>query len=284
MPAIKPTVSYEWAKSFGALKLNPPAKQLDFGWTTSNDLITGVLPKPILQYYNGWNFGVYEWLSYLEQKTDETISLPSAGQVSDYLLKTDGSSNFSWSYVNSLPFSGQVADYFLAATSPTAMTWQAARFVPSDSTAGYVLKMTSASTYGWTSLQTSDVRTVALIFADYGTATLSTAGNDDKIFSTQTGKVVTFTADLLVLSTSATYGGETRISTGLPSPLNATAVNVSITGIPFLEFTVQARINAGVNWISLYKFEYGDTLDLSSGIPSGTTNFKITVSGSYIAA
>jgi hypothetical protein len=258
MPAIKPIdSSVEWAKESIALKLNPPTKVLQFGWTTSNDLISGIPQKPILQYENGWKYGVYQWVDYLEDKTDEHLAIPTSGQVNGYLLQTNGSSVFSWN--NS-------------------------RQVPADSATENVLKMTTPSTYGWQAFapSASVTSTATVVFSQTGTATLGT-GADRIVNVKKINDLVTFNANILVASLSASFTGEMRITGLIHFAKYHSAVNITVNGIPGLEFSVQAKIQAGTNYVCLYRYLYGDTENLSTGIPSGTTNIRINVSGSFIS-
>jgi hypothetical protein len=228
--AIKPLTEYKWALSSSALKTQPTDVIQNYGWTTSNGLISGTPEKPVLQYENGWRNNVYQWLSYLEQKTDETIPVPVAGQVANYFLKTDGASNFSWS-----PF----------------------REVPANSTDGFFLRMISPTTYGWDSVITSGQITATYVLGS-GSALLSTFPGSDKIYWYRIGNMVFFCCRL-VMNTKSASGGTLSIN-GLPFPA---AVNTSVAiATDYTEFTIdygyQARIRAGSSAIEIVDFQDGE--------------------------
>jgi len=82
--ATKPTISVKWADGASALKINTSIKQQDWGWTTSNNTITGTPEKPILQYENGWRYAVWQWVKYLDEKTTE-IAPPATGKDGQFL-------------------------------------------------------------------------------------------------------------------------------------------------------------------------------------------------------
>ena len=63
----RPTDEVEWASSGTALKLPVNGTQKDRGWDTSDGTVAGVPEKPILQYQNGWQNGVYNWINYYDQ-------------------------------------------------------------------------------------------------------------------------------------------------------------------------------------------------------------------------
>jgi hypothetical protein len=228
--AIKPLTEYKWALSSSALKTQPTDVIKNYGWTTSNDLLSGTPEKPVLQYENGWRNNVYQWLSYLEQKTDETIAIPTTGQVANYFLKTDGLSNFTWSTF---------------------------RTVPADSTTGYFLTMTSPTTYGWTSIVTSGETTAAYVLGS-GSAVLSTFPGSDKIYWYRIGNMVYFCCRL-VMNTKSSSGGTLFIS-GLPFPA---AVNTAVAiATDYTEYTIdygwQARIRSGSSAIEIVAFQDGE--------------------------
>jgi hypothetical protein len=230
MPAIKPVgASVEWAKESTALKVNPPSKVVQYGWTTSNGLFSGTPERPALQYENGWRDNVYKWISYLEEKSDENVSVPTTGQSSDYFLKTNGSSVFSWSAI---------------------------RQVPADSTTGYFLTMTSPTTYGWASVITNGQAT-ATVATGAGSVTLSNVGNANQFIWYKVGSVVFFSSRLVVSSTSAPSG--TLIMNGLPnSSVDATPVSIAIdyTGSSVM-VQYAARINAGTSSIQIFSNDSG---------------------------
>lgn len=64
--AIKPTDSAEWATDSASLKLEPTAKMLTHGWTTSDDTLSGTPPKPTFQHQNGWNYNVSLWIDWID--------------------------------------------------------------------------------------------------------------------------------------------------------------------------------------------------------------------------
>jgi hypothetical protein len=82
--ATKPTISVKWADGASALKINTSIKQQDWGWTTSNNTISGTPEKPILQYENGWRYAVWQWVKYLDEKTTE-IAPPATGKDGQFL-------------------------------------------------------------------------------------------------------------------------------------------------------------------------------------------------------
>lgn len=283
MPAVKPGTNYSWAISSDAFKYNPPTKQLNYGWTTSNDLMTGTPQKPIMQYDNGWRYGIYQWIKYFEDHTDEKFTLPLTGQTNNYFLKTNGSSVFSWAAVSQIPTSGQVNGYFLRTNGSSVFTWSAVNAVPADSTVGYILKMTGASTYAWAPVYTSGSVTATMTFGTAGTATLSASGNDRTIFWHRVGNIVTFNCSLLASSFTNPHTGTTKI-VGLPyAALYAAAVNVAIDCPTTLtSYFYQARMEEGSADISLFTFEFGDSFAFAQAIPNGTTNIIIRLSGTYV--
>jgi hypothetical protein len=230
MPAIKPVgTSVEWASESTALKVNPPSKVLQYGWTTSNGLVSGTPERPALQYENGWRNNVYKWISYLEEKSDENISVPTTGQSSNYFLKTNGSSVFSWGSI---------------------------REVPADSTTGFFLTMTSPTTYGWTSIITNGQAT-ASVATGAGSVTLNNVGSSNQLVWYKVGSVVFFSSRLVVSSISSPSG--TLIINGLPNPaVDATPVSIAIdfTGSS-VQFQYAARINAGTSSIQIFSNDSG---------------------------
>lgn len=258
--AIKPTTEYKWAIDAAALKTQPTDALKNFGWTTANGMITGTPQKPLLQYENGWRNNVYQWLSYLEQKTDETIGVPTTGQTANYFLKTNGSSVFTWTSILQAPTAGQVADYFLKTDGSSGLSWEAVRQVPANSTSGNILAMTSGSTYDWvtlTSLFTSGTHTTTVTTGS-GSITLSTSGNNNKIIWYKIGDVVFFSARLVVSARSTPSGS---ISFSLPSTANnqtAVAISSDLLGST-IDYGLQARTNAGTTQVQVYKFYSGDT-------------------------
>lgn len=70
----KPTVSTEWASDGGALKLQPTSDLQQRGWDTDDGQLTGVPEKPILQYTNGWQSNVNEWVDYSDVEIDALLA------------------------------------------------------------------------------------------------------------------------------------------------------------------------------------------------------------------
>ncbi len=70
----KPTKSTEWATDGAALKADPDAGQISYGWSTSDNTISGTPVKPNLQQQNGWQNAVHQWKEYLESATDQNAS------------------------------------------------------------------------------------------------------------------------------------------------------------------------------------------------------------------
>lgn len=71
--AIKPTESTEWATDASALKIAPSADQKQYGWSTSDNTVSGVPVKPNLQNQNAWQHNVHLWKEYFEAKTDDGL-------------------------------------------------------------------------------------------------------------------------------------------------------------------------------------------------------------------
>lgn len=70
----KPTKSTEWATDGAALKADPDAGQISYGWSTSDNTVNGTPVKPNLQQQNGWQNAVHKWKEYFEATTDQNIS------------------------------------------------------------------------------------------------------------------------------------------------------------------------------------------------------------------
>lgn len=105
--ATKPTKSTEWASDASALKIDPSADQQSYGWSTSDNTVSGVPVKPNLQNQNGWQNAVHQWKEYLEDLTDDALKWHQAtanatltaasprkwyvqGQTSEVVLTIDG--------------------------------------------------------------------------------------------------------------------------------------------------------------------------------------------------
>lgn len=80
--ATKPTAVTLWANTGLALKLTPTSQQQNYGWSTSNNLTTGVPEKPTLQHQNGWQYNVNLWKEYFDQQIDENAhNLVKTGSI-----------------------------------------------------------------------------------------------------------------------------------------------------------------------------------------------------------
>jgi len=105
--ATKPTKSTEWASDASALKIDPSADQQSYGWSTSDNTVSGVPVKPNLQNQNGWQNAVHRWKEYFEDVTDDALKWHQAtasatltaasprkwyvqGQTSEVVLTIDG--------------------------------------------------------------------------------------------------------------------------------------------------------------------------------------------------
>ncbi len=86
----KPTVSTEWAQDAAALKLVPTSAQRQFGWSTSDNTVSGNPVKPNLQNQNGWQNNVHQWIAWLAaqfpdgtafEKVPRWQYIPSASSV-----------------------------------------------------------------------------------------------------------------------------------------------------------------------------------------------------------
>ena len=62
----KPTKTTEWATDGAALKADPDAGQISYGWSTSDNTINGTPVKPNLQQQNGWQNAVYQWIEWMD--------------------------------------------------------------------------------------------------------------------------------------------------------------------------------------------------------------------------
>ncbi len=62
----KPTKTTEWATDGAALKADPDAGQISYGWSTSDNTVSGTPVKPNLQQQNGWQNAVHQWLQYFD--------------------------------------------------------------------------------------------------------------------------------------------------------------------------------------------------------------------------
>ena len=62
----KPTKSTEWATDGAALKADPDAGQISYGWSTSDNTVNGTPVKPNLQQQNGWQNAVYQWIDWMD--------------------------------------------------------------------------------------------------------------------------------------------------------------------------------------------------------------------------
>lgn len=62
----KPTKSTEWATDGAALKADPDAGQISYGWSTSDNTLNGTPVKPNLQQQNGWQNAVYQWIDWMD--------------------------------------------------------------------------------------------------------------------------------------------------------------------------------------------------------------------------
>lgn len=92
----KPTKSTEWATDGAALKTDPDAGQVSYGWSTSDNTINGVPVKPNLQQQNGWQNAVYQWIDWMDgQLPDNELTIvdlwrwdtcdTSSGKTGNYL-------------------------------------------------------------------------------------------------------------------------------------------------------------------------------------------------------
>lgn len=105
--ATKPTKSTEWASDASALKIDPSADQQSYGWSTSDNTVSGVPVKPNLQNQNAWQNAVHQWKEYFEDITDDSLKWHEAtasatltaasprkwyvqGQTSEIVLTIDG--------------------------------------------------------------------------------------------------------------------------------------------------------------------------------------------------
>lgn len=105
--ATKPSKSTEWASNASALKIDPSADQQSYGWSTSDNTVSGVPVKPNLQNQNGWQNAVHQWKEYFEDVTDDALKWHEAtasatltaasprkwyvqGQTSEIVLTIDG--------------------------------------------------------------------------------------------------------------------------------------------------------------------------------------------------
>lgn len=145
--ASKPTVSTEWAIGASALKFNPTTQQRTWGWTTSNNLTTGVPEKPTLQHQNGWQNNVHQWITYLEQITDEN-TIPAQATHAGKFLQTNGTT-LSWQNVQALPpMSAPTAGLFLSNNGSIA-GWAAVDALPPQATHSGKFLTTNGSVASW---------------------------------------------------------------------------------------------------------------------------------------
>ncbi|TDI74589.1 MAG: hypothetical protein E2O82_03660 [Betaproteobacteria bacterium] len=108
--AIKPTTSTEWASDSEALAIQPSEAQREFGWSTSDNTVSGVPVKPNLQNQNAWQKNVHDWLDYIEETTDDNIAaISSNGQsiidnaevVDESLVVLGATMTRSWTTISS---------------------------------------------------------------------------------------------------------------------------------------------------------------------------------------
>lgn len=277
MTAIKPLTEYKWAVSGSALRLAPNSQLLNYGWTTSNSLITGIPEKPVLQYENGWRYIIYEWIDYLRLKTDETIGLPTTGQGANYFLKTNGVSNFSWAAVNQVPTTGQAADELLMTDGSSGFSWEAAAEVPAFSTVGYALTATGVSSYAWAAMYSSGSFTATMTCSS-GTITLSSTGNNRTVFWYKVSNQYVLFARLVVSSVSSPTG-LLQINTLPVSCLISTSLTISTDHLgSTISYGLQALIDSFTSIIKIYKFEASVRSNMADQVISNSIFF---ISGQY---
>ena len=61
----KPTESTEWA-SASTLKTDPDPTKKSFGWSTSDNTLTGIFEKPNLNQQNAWQDNVDQWKNWID--------------------------------------------------------------------------------------------------------------------------------------------------------------------------------------------------------------------------